>query len=231
MTGVERALQHIRQADAGRPFVVAQLGQSLDGRIALPSGESKYINGPAALDHLHRLRAAVDAVIVGVGTVIADDPQLTVRRVQGRNPARVIIDPNARLAVPCRCLEGDDSPVIIIRQEGCIAPVPRGARSMVLKAGNGGISCEAIVRALSAQGFGRLLVEGGAATVSRFFDEGQLDRLHILVGPVFLGEGKTGLSFPAPPRLAAAVRVSPEIYDLGGGEVLIDCPLFPNRRG
>ena len=86
MTNAERALDVVRRGDATRPFVVAQLGQSLDGRIALPSGESKYINGPAALDHLHRLRAAVDAVIVGIGTVTADDPQLTVRRVDGREP-------------------------------------------------------------------------------------------------------------------------------------------------
>jgi diaminohydroxyphosphoribosylaminopyrimidine deaminase / 5-amino-6-(5-phosphoribosylamino)uracil reductase len=80
-----------------RPFVVAQLGQSLDGRIATVTGDSKYINGEAALDHLHAIRAHVDAVVVGIGTVIADDPQLTVRRAEGRNPARVIIDPRGRL--------------------------------------------------------------------------------------------------------------------------------------
>ncbi len=86
MTNAERALDAVRRGCATRPFVVAQLGQSLDGRIALPSGESRDINGAAALDHLHRLRAAVDAVIVGVGTVTADDPQLTVRRVGEETP-------------------------------------------------------------------------------------------------------------------------------------------------
>src|ERR1044071_4782095 len=80
-----------------RPFVIAQLGQSLDGRIATLSGDSKYINSASALDHLHRLRAQVDAVVVGVGTVVADDPQLTVRRVAGRSPARVVIDPRGRM--------------------------------------------------------------------------------------------------------------------------------------
>jgi riboflavin biosynthesis pyrimidine reductase len=66
-------------------MVVGQIGQSLDGRIATESGHSKYINGPAGLTHLHRLRALVDAVVIGVGTAIADDPQLTVRRVAGRS--------------------------------------------------------------------------------------------------------------------------------------------------
>ena len=79
----ELALSRVRSAPPDHPFVVAQLGQSLDGRIATISGDSRGISGPAALDHLHALRAAVDAVIVGVGTVIADDPRLTVRRVDG----------------------------------------------------------------------------------------------------------------------------------------------------
>ena len=78
--------------------VVGQCGQSIDARIATASGHSHYINGAEGLAHLHRLRALVDAVVVGVGTALADDPQLTVRRVAGPNPARVVIDPNGRLA-------------------------------------------------------------------------------------------------------------------------------------
>ena len=78
--------------------VVGQFGQSIDARIATASGHSHYINGAEGLAHLHRLRALVDAVVVGVGTALADDPQLTVRRVAGPNPARVVIDPNGRLA-------------------------------------------------------------------------------------------------------------------------------------
>jgi diaminohydroxyphosphoribosylaminopyrimidine deaminase / 5-amino-6-(5-phosphoribosylamino)uracil reductase len=80
-------------APTDRPFIVAQLGQSLDGRIATISGDSRWINGPAALDHLHRLRSHVDAVVVGIGTIIADDPQLTVRCVSGPQPVGIIIDP------------------------------------------------------------------------------------------------------------------------------------------
>ena len=225
MTNAECALDIVRSSGAARPFVVAQLGQSLDGRIALPSGESRYINGPAALDHLHRLRAAVDAVITGIGAVIADDPQLTVRRVKGRNPARIIIDPNGRLPAPSRCLEENGAPVFIVRRGGCQAPVPEPASPIYVDGYGRGISCETIVHAVAERGFRRLLVEGGAYTVSRFFEEGQLDRLHILLAPVLLGDGKAGLQVKPPPKLAAAIRVSPDIYALGGGEVLIDCPL------
>lgn len=101
-------LAPIETADPNRPFVVAQLGQALDGRIATPTGESRWINRGEALDHVHRLRAAVDAVVVGIGTVIADDPILNVRRVPGRNPARVVIDPSGRLQPNARCLDAAD---------------------------------------------------------------------------------------------------------------------------
>src|SRR5882724_10160038 len=84
--------------------VVGQIGQSLDGRIATESGHSHYINGAEGLAHLHRLRALVDAVVVGIGTVLADDPQLTVRRVAGPHPARVVIDPRGRLPAGARLL-------------------------------------------------------------------------------------------------------------------------------
>ncbi len=225
MTNAERSLDVVRRGGAARPYVVAQLGQSLDGRIALPSGESKYINGPAALDHLHRLRAAVDAVIIGIGAVIADDPQLTVRRVEGKSPARIILDPNGRLPVACRCLEANGAPVFVVRRRGCHVPVPEPASPIYFDGGGNGISCEAIVHALAERGFRQLLVEGGAYTVSRFVEEGQLDRMHILLAPLVLGDGKAGLQLKPPPKLAAAIRIDPEVCSLGDGEILIDCPL------
>jgi diaminohydroxyphosphoribosylaminopyrimidine deaminase / 5-amino-6-(5-phosphoribosylamino)uracil reductase len=97
----------LRQGTADGMVVVGQFGQSIDARIATASGHSHYINGPAGLAHLHRLRALVDAVVIGVGTAIADDPQLTVRRVSGPSPARVVIDPQGRLPAAARLLHAD----------------------------------------------------------------------------------------------------------------------------
>src|SRR3954464_11418806 len=87
----------LRHGRVDELVVVAPIGQSLDGRVATETGHSHYINGPAGLAHLHRLRALVDAVVIGVGTALADDPQLTVRRVSGPQPARVVIDARGRL--------------------------------------------------------------------------------------------------------------------------------------
>src|SRR6266851_1249734 len=105
--------------------IVGQIGQSLDGRIATESGHSKYINGPAGLDHLHRLRALVDAVVIGVGTALADDPLLTVRRVAGPHPARVVLDPKGRLPATAKVFANDGVRRLLITAEGTrYAPPP-----------------------------------------------------------------------------------------------------------
>jgi diaminohydroxyphosphoribosylaminopyrimidine deaminase / 5-amino-6-(5-phosphoribosylamino)uracil reductase len=222
--GTESAIAHIRDADPDRPFVVAQLGQSLDGRIATPTGESRWINQDAALDHVHRIRAAVDAVVVGVGTALADDPLLNVRRVTGRNPARVVIDPNRRLPASARCfLAGDGAPRLLIN--ACGTPSADGVETIHVCREEGIMPPRRIIDELFARGYRRLLIEGGASTVSSFIDAGVVDRLHVLVAPVILGSGKTGLSLLPIERLAQAYRPRTDVYVLADGDVLFDCAL------
>lgn len=214
-------------APAHRPFVVAQLGQSLDGRIATESGESKWINHECALDHVHALRANVDAVVVGAGTVEADDPQLNVRRVAGRSPARVIIDPSGRLKADAKCLTRDGAAIYLVRAEPVppcpgmredihLVTVPRVGTHMPPKD---------IVAALFGLGLRTMLIEGGAMTVSAFVAAGAVDRLHLLVAPVILGSGKPGLVLPTIPRLSDALRPRTEVHVLADGDVLFDCDL------
>lgn len=225
------ALDALIKAPAGRPFVVAQLGQSLDGRIATPSGESRWINQAAALDHVHRLRALVDAVVVGVGTAVADDPLLNVRRVTGRNPVRVVIDPNRRLPTCARCLDGADGTarILVTAADTADAPAPCPGVEVVAIARDetGNLPPSAIVAALHVRGLSRLLIEGGASTVSAFIDAGAVDRLHVLVAPVILGSGKTGLQLRPLDRLADALRPVTAVHVLSDGDVLFDCALRP----
>jgi len=215
-------------ADPTKPFVVAQLGQSLDGRIATLKGESRWINKEAALDHVHRLRAHVDAVIVGVGTVQADDPMLNVRRVAGRNPARIVIDPKGRVPVSALCLGGGDGcRRIVIRARGANAPAlqPDVETIEVGCEETGQLSPVAIVQELFKRGLRTLLIEGGASTVSSFINAGAVDRLHVLVAPVILGSGKTGLSLTPIARLSEALRPRTRVFVLVDGDVLFDCDL------
>ncbi|MEW5963736.1 MAG: RibD family protein [Pseudomonadota bacterium] len=219
----------ILAAAADRPYVVAQLGQSLDGRIATPTGESRWINRSAALDHLHRLRAAVDAVVVGVGTVIADDPMLNVRRVAGRHPARVVIDPAGRLSPTAKCLADDGVRRIVIQERD--GAVRDGVEQITIERVNGLVAPARIVAALFERGLKRLLVEGGATTISAFIDAGMVDRLHVLVAPMILGSGKTGLSLAPIASLGAALRPTTTVHVLADGDVLFDCDLRSCWKG
>jgi riboflavin-specific deaminase-like protein len=208
--------------------VVGQLGQSLDGRIATNSGHSHYINGPAGLDHLHRLRALVDAVVIGVGTALADDPQLTVRRVAGPNPARVILDPHGRLRPSARVLAADGARRLVVTTPAASNQLPDGVEVVRLPADDGHIAPAAVLAGLAAHGWRRILIEGGARTVSGFLSAGCLDRLHMMVAPIILGTGRAGLSLAPIDRVDHAMRPPTRAYPLGE-DVLFDCDLSATR--
>lgn len=216
-------------APTDRPFVVGQLGQSLDGRIATVTGESRWINGHSALDHLHRLRANVEAVVVGIGTVQSDDPALTVRRVNGRNPARVVLDPGGRLSARARCLQDDGVERYVIGPER--SGLPKGVICIDALATDRRCCPLAIAQTLYQLGLKRILIEGGAWTVSRFIEAGAIDRLHMLVAPVIIGSGKPGIDLSPIQSLDDALRPPAAAYVLDEGEVVFDCDLGGMRHG
>jgi diaminohydroxyphosphoribosylaminopyrimidine deaminase / 5-amino-6-(5-phosphoribosylamino)uracil reductase len=218
----------LRRGAVDELMVVGQIGQSLDGRIATESGHSKYINGPAGLTHLHRLRALVDAVVVGVGTAIADDPQLTVRRVAGQQPARVVIDPSGRLAGKARIFNEDGVRRILITAERKSAAAVRGVELVGLPTTDGHLAPAAILAALADCGMRRILIEGGADTVSRFLAAGCLDRMHVIVAPIILGAGRPGIALPPVERADQAMRV-PMLTHRIEDETLFDCDLAAQR--
>jgi len=207
--------------------VIGQIGQSLDGRIATATGRSHYINGAAGLAHLHRLRALVDAVVVGVGTALADDPQLTVRRVGGPNPARVVLDPRGRIAPSARLLTDDGARRIVVTQVGTRRELS-GAEILALPAVNGHLSPATILSALAELGLRRVLIEGGADTVSRFLAEGCLDRLHVVVAPIILGDGRPSFALHPIDGVEEALRPPMRIHPLNG-ETLFDCDFSAQR--
>ena len=208
--------------------VVGQIGQSLDGRIATESGHSKYINGSAGLDHLHRLRALVDAVVIGVGTAIADDPLLTVRRVEGPQPARVVLDPNGRLPTNAKVFAEDGVRRLLINAEGTRRVPPSGIETLALPLKDKHIAPSAILAALAERGMRRILIEGGADTVSRFLTAGCLDRLHVMVAPIILGAGRASFILPGFERADQALRMKVHTHQLDD-EVLFDCDLSAQR--
>lgn len=218
----------VEAACSDRPCVIGQIGQSLDGRIATAAGQSRYINGHDALVHLHRLRALVDGVVIGVGTAVADDPQLTVRLAEGADPARVVIDPSGRLPETCRCL-GDDGVRRIVIQNGNRVR-PQGVEPINLGSESGVIPPKRIVEALAERGLRRILIEGGGATVSQFLGSGCLDRLHVLVAPMIIGSGPIGIRLDEIDELSEAIRPKVVVSTFAEGDLLFDCDLKPKGR-
>ncbi|MEH2544845.1 diaminohydroxyphosphoribosylaminopyrimidine deaminase/5-amino-6-(5-phosphoribosylamino)uracil reductase [Bradyrhizobium sp. AZCC 2262] len=208
--------------------VVGQVGQSLDGRVATATGHSKYINCPAGIDHLHRLRALVDIVVVGVGTALADNPQLTVRQVAGPQPARAVIDPRGRLGANAKLFADDGVRRLFITADGSRATPPPGVEAITLPAEDGNIAPSAIVASLAAAGMRRILIEGGADTVSRFIAARCLDRLHVNVAPVMLGAGGPGIDLPPLERADQAHRMPVRVHKIED-DVLFDCDLSGQR--
>jgi riboflavin-specific deaminase-like protein len=211
-------------AGRGEPFLFAQVGQSLDGRIATPDGDATEVSGPDGLRHLHRCRALADAVVVGARTALGDDPRLTVRLVEGPSPARVVIDPRGRLPNDAKVLAADGVRRLVI--QACDVRRPAGVEVVRLPAVAGWIPPTAIREALAERGLSRVLVEGGGVTIAGFLDAGLLQRLHVAISPLIIGAGPSGLRTAPVARLADALRPETHVYGLDS-DVVFDCALAP----
>jgi 3,4-dihydroxy 2-butanone 4-phosphate synthase/GTP cyclohydrolase II len=216
---------------AGPRLVLAQLGQSLDGFIAARTGDASFVTGEQDRAHLHRLRALVDAVVVGVGTVVADDCRLTVRAVEGHSPVRVLLDPSARAPRAAALLTDGEAPTLWVIGAHTPAPAPVAAHVQVLRlpAIDGRFPPQEVLAALATRGLFRVLVEGGGRTVSGFLAVQVLDRIFLTVAPVLIGDGVPGLRFSGADRLSDALR-APARRFLLGEDVCFELDLAAARR-
>src|SRR5829696_2269164 len=188
-----RALLGRIRPQAHRPGVVVKLAQSLDGRIATASGDSKWISSEPERALAHALRAACDALIVGVGTVVQDDPLLTVRAVPGASPVRVVVDSRLRLPPGAQLLHDDGATIVVTT-----AASPPARRAELRQAGvgvevvdarDGRVDLPCALARLRAMGMDVVLVEGGSELVTALVRAGLVDRMIVSVAPLLLGSG------------------------------------------
>ena len=179
----------------GEPFVHLKIAQTLDGRIATRNGDSRWITNESARRMVHQWRATHDAVLVGIGTVLKDDPQLTVRHVEGRQPWRVVLDTHLRIPLTARLVSDDwRQRTIIIHGSNADATKrarlqQQGVSLITVPVTDGMVSLPDVLAALKERNIASVLVEGGHTVFTRWIQQGLFDKLSVFIAPKLLGEG------------------------------------------
>ena len=189
--------KRLKFSKTGLPFVTVKFAQSLDGRIATATGDSRWISSEAARGFAHRLRSEHDAVMVGIGTVLADDPELTVRLVKGRDPLRIVVDSKLRIPMSARVLSDNAANrTLVATTEGADSVRAReienmGAEVFRLSAcpEHSGIDLKLLFEELGRRGVRSVLVEGGNRIITSLLAAGTVDRVIAIVAPKIIGQG------------------------------------------
>ena len=209
----------VRAQESGRPAVWLKAGMSLDGRIADAFGHSRWITGPQARAAGHALRDAADAVLIGSGTLLADDPALTTRDLPGgRDALPVVLDTELRCPADARVLTAGRRPLLLVAQDAPVRDLPADIQR-IPRDPRGGLDLRAALQVLLARGVHTVLIEGGGRVHGRFLADGLVDRVHLFVAPTVLGGGPgwvAGAPFPladAPRlRLQSATPVGQDLH-------------------
>ena len=201
----------------GRPYLRVKLAASLDGRTALANGESKWITGEAARADVQRLRARSSAILTGIGTVLADDPSLTVRDLDiDRQPLRVVVDPRLRMRPAARMLTLPGATLVVTSAEqanNAAALRAAGAEVFCLPVVPGRINLKLLLEHLAAREVNEVLVEAGATLCGELLRAGLVDELVLYLAPHLLGSGARGL-FNIPGLEDMADRIALDIQDV-----------------
>lgn len=222
---------YIKHRSSGLPFVIAKFALSLDGKIAAASGDARWVSGPAAREWSHRLRTSIDAIMVGVNTVLTDDPQLTARpggRTDGAGqPLRVIADSRGRTPLSAQVLRGPARTLIATTEQSSAAwrqaVVDAGAEAVIVRRGERGIDLNALLRELGRRDVLSLLVEGGGTLLGSFFDQRLVDKVHAVVAPVIIGAAAapSAVAGRGADTMAEALRLADVTVERLGDDVLI----------
>ncbi len=209
-----------------RPWVALKWAQSLDGKIAAAGGDARWISCPQSLKFAHQLRTRHDAVLVGIGTVLRDDPELTVRQVRGRNPIRVVLDSDLRIPRDAK-LFSSDAPIWIATRTG--TPVDRKSwlmeRGVVLleipARASGMLDLDALLLELAQRGVLYLLVEGGAQLLTSFVQASLFDEIIAIIAPKLIGEeGISCLQALNIQRIEETIHLQLQQHHILGGDVI-----------
>ncbi len=207
---------YLKLKATGRPWVVLKWAQSIDGKIATRTGDSKWISGKESLRYAHTLRGLMDAVIVGVGTVIADDPALTCRLVKARRRStRIVLDPQLRTPLTAQLVRTTGKiPTVVATARGMVGSAKarrlraKGVEILGLPSSKRGLDLDRLLKELGGWGMTNVMVEGGGRTLGSFVDQALADEVMIFVSRRLIGgeEARSALSGLGPARIADCLR-------------------------
>ena len=193
-----------------KKFYIGQIGQSLDGKIALLNGNSHYINDKNSISYLHSLRSICDAVVVGVNTIRKDDPLLTTRAIKGPNPQRIIIDPSLKLTNKYKVFK-DGMPNIIFTHSKLNK---KFNNTQIYKLPERNFT-NLIYQNINRLGYKLVLVEGGSKTISKFLENGLLNIMQFIIAPTIIGSGINSINIEPITNLKNVIRTKNNIFKLG----------------
>ncbi|MGH2447916.1 MAG: RibD family protein [Chloroflexota bacterium] len=214
-------------AVARRPYVTVHYAQTLDGRIATNSGRARWISCAESLSYSHQLRALNDAVMVGIGTILADDPLLTVRLSEGPSPLRIVLDSALRLPLDARVVtERPDQTIVAtcegVRPERVASMRQAGVEVLAVGANHQRVALDELLPELGRKGIHTLLVEGGAGVITAMLRAGVVDRMVVCVAPKILGSGLDAVGDLQINDLADAVTFKHMDLNLMGSDIVLD---------
>ncbi len=219
-----------------RPAVVLKFAQTLDGRIAATGGDARWISGVEERRLTHAIRSACDGVLVGVGTVLHDDPQLTVRMVEGTSPVRIVLD-SALRTPPTATLFDADAPVVLVAASGYDAARAKrlraaGARILSVAGEERGVDVRLTLEALFDLDLRSILVEGGARVITSFLHAGVVDRAIVSVAPIVLGRGIEAVEDLGNTQISDALRLQDRVVRQVGEDIVIaGTPVLGSSNG
>lgn len=232
---------YIKYITTNRPFVILKVASSLDGKIALPSGESKWITGEKSRHYVQQLRSGIDAIMTGIGTVLKDDPTLNVRirNRRRRQPARIVVDTTLKIPLESKIVRtaGEQDTVIVTTRQASPERIEKlknkGIKIMVIDSGeNGKIKLTSLIDMLGKSGITSLMIEGGKGLITSSLAEGIVDKLIIMYSPMIMG-GEDSIDMvegDPPPSLDKALFLEDIAVRRMGRDIVVEGRVVRGRR-
>lgn len=213
---------YLKYITTGRPFVVLKMAQSLDGRLAAAGGDSQWISGEKALDFAHRLRARYDAVAVGTGTVRADNPQLTVRRVRGKNPYRIIVTTSADLSATLKLFadNGDHKTIVATTPEVIDSGIYSSVTTWPIDKNGDNLDLDKLLTYAGGEEISSILFEGGSRLATSLLKQNLIDKFYLVLAPMVIGRGIAAVGDLGITKVSRAVRFAESGFKKMGTDTL-----------